>query len=264
LVLLCETVPAGEGLARAPVPLSVGDTREVSVGSELLECVREPVGVPLPRADTLTLPDAREVADCEGDPDTVRDREGVGVTDAEPHLLAVWVAVPEGDPEPERDAHSLGLAVALGRDAVATPLDVSDGVVQALPVAADDAEAADEVDTEALPEGVRDTKVLRVEDACGVREVVVEAEALVDNVAVVERDGSDDTLTEKVEERESRGVRESPAVALWLSEIVSDDEDEDDPVPESVEDTAALRLCVGETVGEAVAGGEHELVAEVV
>jgi Tfp pilus assembly protein PilV len=120
----CVVVAAGDRVARPAVSLTVADGLWLRVGSGLPECVCEPVSVPLPRADTLALPDSRDVPEWEGEPEPVREREGVKVEDAERHWLTVLVAVAEGDPEPEMDAHSLGLEDALGALTVAAPLAV--------------------------------------------------------------------------------------------------------------------------------------------
>jgi hypothetical protein len=231
LVLLCEAVPApGVRLPRPPVSVSVGDADRLREGSGLPECVGEPESEPLPRADALTLPDARDEAEVEGDPGLVTLREGVEVEDAERHTLAVPVELAEGEPEPEREAHMLALGETLGKDAVAMPLAVSDGEAQPEPVLADDAEGAGEEDTEALPEVVRDT--------------------------------SGETLTDNVPVRVAWGVVESTPLAPALPEIVRGGDGDAEPEPAAESDGIALRLTVGDTAGEAVGRGEPVPVKE--
>jgi len=263
LVLLCVAVPApGERLARPPVSVSVGDALRLREGTGLTECVGEPVSEPLPRADTLTLPDTRDEAEVEGDPELVRLREGVKVEDAERHMLTVPVALAEGEPEPERDAHMLALGEKLGADAVAEPLAVSDGEAHPEPVLADDAEGAGEEDTEALPVVVRDTEMLRVEEGTVEREADAVMVAFADEVAEEERDTSGETLTDNVPVRVARGVVDSTPLALALPEIVRDGDGDGEPEPVTESEGIALRLTVGDTVGEAVGRGEPVPVEE--
>ena len=115
------------------------------------------------------------------------DAVGQGVT--------VLVPVAEGEPEPDRVAHSLGLDVALGWDAVAQPLAVNDADANADSVAMV-AEGGGEKDAEGLPEEVRDTEMLRVEEERVVRVEDTEADALEEKEGDWEREPSGVPLPE--------------------------------------------------------------------
>jgi hypothetical protein len=185
----------------------------------------------------------------------VDDAVGQGVT--------VLVPVAEGEPEPDRVAHSLGLDVALGWDAVAQPLAVNDADANADSVAMV-AEGGGEKDAEGLPEEVRDTEMLRVEEERVVRVEDTEADALEEKEGDWEREPSGVPLPEKLPMRESKGVKELDAVANALPENVCEGDAEVDPVSVLEAETRALRLPEPLPLGETDPRGEPELVAELV